>query len=250
MKILTTVALLVSASVMFAQTLPFNMADFEAYGGAANGTVLFQAPSFSGSTSALRDTAGPNISQVTSTFPAGNLNAGLEAMNVQFAFTTGTGNRWIRLTTFNTTVALANPVISFEHPFSFDVYTTEPLQISLLLRETNPTGLYGSNGGTANGIEFVGGTASTGKAVPANQWVTLYFDVPNESVTAFAGATANGILETTTGKGVLEALALIGTPGTTYDIYFDNFTIIPEPSTLALGVLGGFAVLFGMRRRK
>jgi hypothetical protein len=255
-KLITTAigALAVAALVQTssAQSLPYTFADFEANIGAGNGTVLFQPPIFSGSTSA-RLVTPPNTSQVTETFPGGNLNAGNAVLNVNWEWSaTATSPVWLRLTTFNT-ATLGNPIISFQHGLSFDIHSDRPLQVALGVRETNSTGDYGQDGGsTVGGIEWIGGNSSGGKAIPANQWTTIFFDIPNETVQAFAGTTANGILESTTGKGVLEHLAFFAADGTgEYNIYLDNFTVVPEPSTIALGILGGLGLLVGyIRRRK
>jgi hypothetical protein len=60
--------------------------------------------------------------------------------------------------------------------------------------------------------------------VIAGQWTTLSFFLPYEPVRGFTG---NGVLETSTGKGVFEHLELVPAawPGT-YDIYLDNVQVI------------------------
>jgi hypothetical protein len=60
--------------------------------------------------------------------------------------------------------------------------------------------------------------------VAAGQWTTLDFFIPYEPVRGFTG---DGILETSTGKGVLEHLELVpaAEPGT-YNIYLDNIQVI------------------------
>lgn len=223
---------------------------FEGYD---NGTqVAFRQPSFSGSTSGNQDIALGNFSVVTNVFPAGNPNSGANVYNVLFAFKPDLATPWVRLTS-NGATTLPNPAVSFTAGLSLDIYSDKPLYLSLLLRETNTQEPIGGNGGTANGIEFVGGVptgASKGKLVPANTWTTLVFDIPTESVTAFAGTTANGILESTTGKGALEALGIAADANSAgvYNIYLDNIQVIPEPSVITLFGLGALA-LFARARR-
>jgi hypothetical protein len=83
---------------------PNVVSDFEGY---ADGTeVMFQEPSFSGSTSA-------NIN-MGSTAGVTNLVASrTPACKVAFQFIDGTATRWVRLTTFNAT-NLRNPLIRFD----------------------------------------------------------------------------------------------------------------------------------------
>lgn len=228
------------------------LTNFESH--APGAEVMFQEPRVSGSTSAKLE-ATPNVGAVTTTFPAGNPNAGLQAYHLNYAFLANAADPlWVRLTTFNS-ANLPNPVISFTQPLSFDIYSDRPLYVALGLRETNSTGALGSNGGASGSIEFVGGTTDNapnpplGRLVPANTWTTLVFDIPNEPVRGFTG---NGILESTTGKGVLEHIvlrsAVDGAAGTgQYNVYLDNVIQVPEPSTALLGLLGLGAVL---RRRR
>jgi hypothetical protein len=63
-----------------------------------------------------------------------------------------------------------------------------------------------------------------GRLVHAGQWTTLNFFLPYEPVRSFTG---NGVLESSTGKGVLEHLALVPAAGTgTYNLFLDNFRLI------------------------
>ena len=75
--------------------------------------------------------------------------------DVSLSFLTGTSNPWLRLTTANT-VNRPNPIIDVTQSLWFDLYTDKALQVGLDVRETNPTGNYGDNGGTTGTIEFVG----------------------------------------------------------------------------------------------
>ena len=59
--------------------------------------------------------------------------------------------------------------------------------------------------------------------MPAGQWTTLSFFLPYEPVRGFTG---DGVLETSTGKGVLEHLEFVPAAGPgAYDIYLDNFRV-------------------------
>jgi hypothetical protein len=79
--------------------------------------------------------------------------------------------------------------------------------------------------------------------VGAGAWTTLKFDLPADPVTAFTG---NGILESSTGKGVLEHLALVAAGGTgAYNVYLDNFLQVQNPSltySLEPGAPAGAAI--------
>jgi hypothetical protein len=254
----TLLAGVIISSVLAQGGLAQIIADFESYTTpTANGTAMFRAPSFSGSTGTKLDPS-PNSSTVESTgIPLGNPLVGNNALLVSFSFNdTNPVPLWVRLTTFNTQDQ-PNPTIGLSTGMGlqFDIHSDTPLFVTALVRETETGAAFGANGGSANGIEFVGGnpTTTTGKAVAANTWTTLLFDFSTDPVAAFAGATANGILEPgVDGKGVLEALGLAVASGTTGDIniWLDNFQVVPEPSTVALSVLGGLGLFFAVRRHR
>ena len=203
-----------------AQTL----ADFEGFSTGAN--VLFQKPSFSGSTSNFLNTS-PNFTYVTNAFPAGH--AGAKVLYAAWDFKTGTTNPWLRLTS-NSSSNLPNPTISTNQALQFDIYADRDLYVALGFRETSTTAAIGADGGTAGAIEWLGGTTDNttsppkGRLVYAGQWTTLNFFLPYEPVRSFTG---NGVLESSTGKGVLEHLALVPAAGTgTYNLFLDNFRVI------------------------
>ena len=193
-----------------------------------NEAVMFKKPSNSSTTSAFVDTAVTNFTRVTTSFPAGNASAGAKVLRGEWTFKTGQANYWVRLTTGNTTF-LPNPTINASARLRFDLYTTKALNVCLGVRETGTTAENGANGGTTGTIEYVGasGKQANGcpiptRAVAANTWTTVEFDLPNEPKQAFTGdAILNG------GQQVLEHLALVGAGGTgLYTIYLDNFQVV------------------------
>jgi hypothetical protein len=67
------------------------------------------------------------------------------------------------------------------------------LQVSIGIRETMTTMPIGANGGAAGGIEFVNLDAQT--LVLDGTWQQFTFNITTATLTAFAGATANGTLD-------------------------------------------------------
>lgn len=256
---LAGLCLISSSSLLMGQVF----ADFESFTTpTSSGSVLFRQPSFSGSTSGKLDPS-PNSSIVASAgIPLGNANVGANALVASFSFLDSNPTPlWVRLTTSGTP-NIGNPTISLAPGMglSFDIHSDTALFVATLIRETETDAAIGANGGTANGIEFVGGnpssgTGNRGKAVAANTWTTLLFDFSSEPVVAFAGATANGVLAPgVDNKGVLEALGLAFDSGTVGDvnIWFDNFQVVavPEPSTITLGLLGGLGLAAMIRKKR
>jgi hypothetical protein len=209
--------------------------DFEGFAsGTVNGTVLFRAPNFSGSTSTFLDVS-PNLTSVTGTFPGGNSSSRVLRANWSWSTTV---NAWLRLTTSGTT-SLPNPVIDVTRKLKFDIYSDRDLKVAMAVRETGNTAgtAIGSNGGTTPAIiEWAGVTNSVSgqpqstRTVTASNWTTLVFDLPNEPIRSFSGG--NGILFTATGLGVLEHLAFVPAGGSgAYDVHLDNF-IVSTPMLL------------------
>ena len=215
--------------------------------------VILQEPGFSGSTSANVSVARANSSAVSEEMAF----SGAKSLKVDFDWTDNAPTRWARLTT-NNTPNLPNPTIDFTTTLSMRLYiaSADPLGVALGVRETNATADIGANGGAAGGIEFLGMAAGLPSRVLApGVWHDLVFDLPNETVTAFAGATANGILESTTGKGVLEHLRIQNAgQGTAVTFYLDDIRVgpggdaIPEPGSMAL-LASGLLPLLAFRRR-
>ncbi|MDW8321790.1 MAG: carboxypeptidase-like regulatory domain-containing protein, partial [Armatimonadota bacterium] len=223
----------VLAAAVAAQTFPIT--NFEAFTApSANGTVMFRQPSFSGSTGLFIDGA-VNTTQVVA---VGIAYSGTRSLRVnwQFVSTAPPANRsrWLRLTTFNTT-NLPNPALDFAHALRFRMYVasgTPDFYLTLGVRETGTTVPIGGNGGTGGGIEWLGATsnrvasdAPIGKLITAkDQWIEVVFNIPVEPVLAFAGATANGTLDTA--RGTLEQLAFTPVDPNAigpYLIYLDDF---------------------------
>jgi Immunoglobulin domain/Immunoglobulin I-set domain len=199
------------------------LADFEAF--APGAQVMFLSPGSSGSTASFLNPT-PNFACVTNTFPPGHSSARVLATG--WSFKTGTTNPWLRFTTFNA-LNIPNPTISTNQALQFDMYTDNALYVEIGFRETSTTAAIGADGGTSGTIEWIGGTTDNtvsppkGHFVPAGQWTTLEFFLPYEPVRGFTG---DGVLESSTGKGVFEHLELVPAAGPgTYNIYLDNFRV-------------------------
>jgi hypothetical protein len=229
----------------FAQCL---ITDFEGYALGANGSVLFRQPSFSGSTSGFVvgdpcDFAGGvyNCSQISNDYAL----SGTQSLRVAWQFRTDANgnpfpNAWLRLTTFNTT-SVPNPAITFAHRVRVRLYVpsdTPDFYLTLGVRETGTTAACAGNGGTSGGIEWIGATSAQGNNAPVgklvnqkDQWVTVKFDASCDPIRAFAGATANGQLDTE--RGTLEQLAFTPTDPANlgpYIVYIDDVeTYVPVP---------------------
>ncbi len=200
------------------------ISDFEGY---SPGTaVMFRAPGYSGTTGSYVSTAAPAFTVVTNNFPVGHV--GSRVLQATWTFT-GSSDRWLRLTTSEGAIR-PNPTIDFREGVQFDVYADNPVYLCLGVRETDTSAAIGSNGGSAGGIEWVGGRAQNntsppkGVLVPAGQWTTLRFFIPREPVKSFTG---DNRLDSTTGKGVLEELAIVpASPNLSHNLYLDNFQVI------------------------
>jgi hypothetical protein len=242
---------LVGMSGAFAQCL---ITDFEGYTLGANGVVLFRQPSFSGSTSGFVvgdpcDFAGGvyNCSQISNDYAF----SGTQSLRVAWQFRTDANgnpfpNAWLRLTTFNTP-NIPNPAITFAHRVRVRLYVpsdTPDFYLTLGVRETGTNAECARNGGVNNpngvagGIEWVGATSAQGNNAPVgklvnqkDQWVTVKFDASCDPIRAFAGATANGQLDTE--RGTLEQLAFTPTDPANlgpYIVYIDDVeTYVPVP---------------------
>jgi hypothetical protein len=213
-------------------------ADFESF---QHGTasVMFRVPNYSPTTSANLD-ASPNVSLVTTNVPAGILGS-LSAVNVNWSFASSAVNPWLRLTTSDAT-GHPNPTVHFGQKLRFNIRSDKSLKVGVGLRETGTSANIGASGGTTGAIEFVGVTNVVGgipfpvRSISPNVWTTLEFDLPNEPSFTFTG---NGVLESATGKGVLEHLTLMANGGVgAYNVYLDNFAVI-DPGTLTYSLEPG-----------
>ncbi len=232
-------ALLTVASVM-AQPGACVIADFEGYPVGLNASVLFRQPSFSGSTSGFLaftglcnlDTGVYNCALISDEFA----HTGTQSLKVAWQFT-GASNAWLRLTTFNTP-NIPNPNFNFSHRVRVWLYvpsSTPDFYLTLAVRETGSTAACGGNGGTAGGIEWVGATSASppiGVLVDQkDQWVLVEFDLQSMPLIAFAGSSANGVLDGN--AGVLEHLAFTPVDPNQvgpYIVYLDDIeTVIPGP---------------------
>jgi len=208
------------------------LTEFEGFAdGTANGTVLFRAPSFSGSTSSSLDPS-PNLTSVTGAAPVGNDSARVLRANWSW---NGTPDPWLRLTTFNVN-SLPNPVLDLSRKLSFDLHTDKAIKVGVGIREVVVVGgtPIGSDGGTSGAIEQAGVNPGSGarepvRTVSAGGWTNLVFDLPTEPVRAFTG---NGVLSTASGLAALEHLIFVPAAGSgAYDVHLDNF-VVSAPNTL------------------
>lgn len=235
--------LVLGASLAFAAHSQCIFTDFDSfpvYGG--NGAVMFRQPSFSGSTAGFIVTDPffnpTNLTQVSDR----RAWSGSNSLEMRWRWTVA-ANAWLRLTTFNTP-NLPNPAISdFTKAVVIFMYVTtvnpDPeffgapvpdLKVAIAVRETNSGALCGTNGGSANGIEFVraeqGVSPPGGRVIGAdarNRWLKIIWRPSTDTLHAFAGATANGILDFN--NGTLEMIAFSpATPGDEgpYTVYIDN----------------------------
>jgi len=207
--------------------------DFEGFALNSNAIVMFRQPSFSGSTSGfLSFTALCNVPNGVfncSLISNEQAHSGTQSLKVHWQWN-GNPEAWLRLTTFNT-ANKPNPEITFDHKLRFKIYVpsgTPDFRVALGLRETGSSAGCGGNGGTLNGIEWIGFTNPTGPPGgilidQKDQWVEVVFDPRNDPIRAFAGLTANGVLDGTT--GTLEHIAFTPVDPSLvvpYAIYIDD----------------------------
>jgi len=209
-------------------TSAYPITDFEAF--PVGATALFRQPSYSGSTSGYVDASGtmPNYTWVTNVFPSGNLSA--QVLHAAWTWQPGSGLPWLRLTTHNAP-NIPNPIVGFQQAIRFDIFTDKDLYVAFGLRETNPSGAIGEDGGASGTIEWLGGLTDNttsppkGHLIRSNQWTTVHCFIPYEPLRAFTG---NALLNSTTGKGVLEELTLV--PASSgygpYNLYIDNLWFV------------------------
>ncbi len=201
--------------------------------GTPNEQVMFRKPSFSSTTTNFLDMGVTNYTTVTTSFPAGNANAGSKVLRAQWSFKTGISDYWLRLTTTDSAF-LPNTTINASERLKFDIYTTKTLKVGVGIRETGTSAENGANGGISGAIEYVGVGSKVGstpvptRTVSAGTWTTLEFDLPNEPCQTLTG---NSILAA--GQQVLEHLILKGEGGTgVYTVYVDNFQVVEVIPTL------------------
>jgi hypothetical protein len=88
-------------------------------------------------------------------------------------------------------------------------------------------------------------------ADPDNEWTKLAMVIKTSTIEYYVNDNLDTTKSITPGR-LYDSIVIGSGLSTAVDVWFDDLQVyvVPEPSTLALGVLGGFAVLFGMRRRK
>ncbi len=209
------------------QAKAFGLADFET--NAVGSAVLFQAPTYSGTTSAFIDQASPNMTVVTNVFPPGNVGSKVLLASWTFLAGTNADRLWLRLTTHMSPVR-PNPTVGFQQVIGFAAHADRDVYLAAGLRETDSGAAIGADGGTTGNIEWIGGIMDNnsdppkGRFIPAGQWVWIELTIPGEPVRGFTG---NGVLESATGKGVFEELAIVPGDGPgPYKLYLDQFQFI------------------------
>jgi hypothetical protein len=113
------------------------------------------------------------------------------------------------------------------------------LEISIGVRETGSTQPIGAPGGTGGGIEWVNLDGQT--LIADGTWQTFTFDFANDPLTPFAGATANGVRDTTT--GTLEHIRFRSTGDAgPWTIYIDDVSQTTSAGPTLLTGFEGFAL--------
>ena len=110
--------------------------------------------------------------------------------------------------------------------------------IALGVRETGGAGPLGANGGFTGGIEWIGADATSsgapqGKSLtPTNGWQTVTFDPTVDPIHGFAGAGANGIIDTVWGTLEHLAVSVDAASGNrsvgSYKMFVDNIVNVGE----------------------
>ena len=192
--------------------------DFEGY---ADGVqVMFMPPDFSGSTSGINtgtDDLGVSSLEANDILDPAVGTPGSKSERVFWEWTTP-GSGQVRLTTYNAPNR-PNPIIDLRIGLSIYVKVLQgEVDMRIWVRETGVSGTIGDNGGIAGDIEEIGNFR---RLSASPNWQYLYFDIPNEPVTAVSG---NGVLDGD--WGTLEALffqAVSGSPAAQIEVFVDDF---------------------------
>jgi len=209
--------------------LPVLLSDFEGYTPNAGVNVMFQDPSFSGSTNTDLAPA-PNLTEVTNAAAY----SGSASTRVNWQWLDTDPQRWLRLTTHNAP-NVGSPTVDLSRPIIFRLrLDAGALRVCVGLRETGTTAALGQHGGTTGDIEWVGATgvingAPQGRLITAQPgvWQTLVFDPQMDPLLAMTG---NGVLTSPTGKGTLEhiAFSVVDTAGPMV-VYLDDVEQLCTP---------------------
>lgn len=142
----------------------------------------------------------------------------------------------------------AKAVIVFALSLAVAPLAHAQLQISIGVRETDavggPEGPIGSDGGTSGGIEWINLDQQT--LILDGTWQQFTFTFSTATINAFAGATANAILEGN--YGVLEHIRIRNSGGLTHNIniWIDDINNSVSaagapPQSVTFGSFEGFA---------
>lgn len=191
-------------------------------------------------------------SKVSGPVPSGNST---QANELRWSFTDGTVvgpqqdtnslNTWLRA--FCTTRALVVPVFDMNQPVSVDIWTKEPLRITLNIRECpNLAGFsVGQAGNIAGSVECVGGPANTVDAVAGwpvgsrggielmpGVWQTVRFDLTDTNLFTVRTLSGEGVVMPGSGSDTLLGLDGFGfapsysnigqVGGVKHEVYIDN----------------------------
>jgi uncharacterized lipoprotein YddW (UPF0748 family) len=205
----------------------YKITDFEGF---ENGTrVLFNLPRYSGSTDQdLEET--PNVAEVTDEVEA---YSPTKCFLVQWQYVDTDPQRWMRLTTHNGAY-IPNPTVALDRPIRVRLrLDTGRLRLAVGIRETGTDAEIGEDGGTSGTIEWVGvaediNGAPQGVLVEPmpGVWQTFIFDPLTDPI---HGMTGDGVLWTSTNRGVFEHLAfsIVDSVGP-FTVYIDDIDLLCE----------------------
>lgn len=229
------------AAALFAWGVPTaaqKLTGFEEYEERWNGRVMFLVPRGAQTSKFLEES--PNEARITTE----RAHEGKKSLKVEFKLRPDQKNPWVNLTTFRNAEGagvqhLPNPIISTKQPLSFWVYVPEgtpDFRLVLIIRETNPSGKIGEDGGFRGEMEFVGATGGEGADITRmplggklidkkGEWVKVTFDMTKDSIAAFTG---NGRLPTNTDKVVLAGIGIVPVDSSKlgpYVLFLDDFVV-------------------------
>jgi uncharacterized lipoprotein YddW (UPF0748 family) len=199
--------------------VPLRLADFETY--AVGTRVMFKDPRGSNTSGNLATT--PNVARVTAAVAYG----GTHAYELQWQFLDASPGRWLRLTTYNSSV-LPNPTIDLRRPIRVRLRLDNgSLRLCVGVRESGTDAALGADGGTSGSIEWIGATSKISDAPQGvlvrpqpGVWQTFVFNPLTDPIQTYTG---EGVVASSNNKGTLEHLAftIVDTAGP-ITVYLDD----------------------------